>query len=80
MSGVARVDMIERTQEAARRELDLAEAELAVLKQEMVLRHLIDIGEPTEEARAVLSRLRDAATTLSEVGHHADARVIDAAA
>jgi hypothetical protein len=72
--------MIERTLEAARRELDLAEAELAVLKQEMVLRHLIDTGEPTEEARTVLARLRDVATKLSEVRRHPDGGLIDAAA
>ena len=72
--------MIERTQEAARRELDLAEAELAVLKQEMVLRHLIDTGEPTEAARAVLVRLRAVAAKLSEVRRQTNGGVIDEAA
>ena len=71
--------MIEQTQEAARRELDLAEAELAVLKQELVLQHLVDIGEPTEEARVVLARLRNVATRLSE-GRHTDGEATGEAA
>jgi len=71
--------MIEPTQEAARRELDLAEAELAVLKQELVLQHLVDTGEPTEEARMGLARLRDVATRLSE-GRHTDAEATGEAA
>ena len=53
-------------EEAARHELDLAEAELAVLRQELVLRHLLDIREPTEEARTHLTRLREVARTLTE--------------
>jgi hypothetical protein len=46
--------------QAVRHQLELAEAELAVLKQEHVLRHLVETGEPTEEARALLTRLRKA--------------------
>jgi len=38
---------------------------LAVLKQELVLRHLIDTREPTEEARVILQRLRDAVAKLT---------------
>jgi uncharacterized protein YigA (DUF484 family) len=57
--------MVERIQDAARRELELVEAELAVLKQELVLQHLVDTGEPTEEARMALARLRDVAVRLS---------------
>jgi hypothetical protein len=71
--------MIELTQEAARRELDLAEAELAVLKQELALQHLVDTGEPTEEARLILARLRDVATRLSK-GRHPDGEATGAAA
>ena len=61
-------EMLDATQEAARRELDLAEAELAVLKQELVLQRLLDTGEPTEEARAALARLRDVVAQLSASG------------
>ena len=50
---------VERTHDAARRELELVEAELAVVKQELVLQHLVATGEPTEEARMALARLRD---------------------
>jgi hypothetical protein len=58
--------MHQDAEQAARRELDLAEAELAVLKQESVLRHLIDTREPTEEARIHLTKLRDVARVLTE--------------
>ena len=34
----------------AQEEVELAEAELKVLKQELVVQHLIDTGEPTDEA------------------------------
>ena len=40
-------------------QIDLAEAELAVLKQEGVLRNLLATGEPTAEAVAQLARLRE---------------------
>ena len=50
---------VERMHDAARRELELVEAELAVVKQELVLQHLVATGEPTEEARMALARLRD---------------------
>ena len=72
--------MVERTQEAARRELELAEAELAVLKQELILQHLVDIGEPTEEARMALVRLRDLAAQLSASANRANAEAAGEAA
>jgi hypothetical protein len=71
---------VERTQEAARRALELAEAELAVLKQELVLQHLVDTGEPTEEARMALARLRGLAAQLSAGGSQADAAAAGEAA
>jgi len=60
--------MLDPTLEAARCELDLAEAELAVMKQELVLQRLVDTGEPTEEARAALARLHDKVAQLSASG------------
>ena len=50
----------------AHQQVDLAEAELAVLKQEGVLRHLISTGEPTAEAAAQLQRLRQLAANLAD--------------
>jgi hypothetical protein len=47
-------------------EVELAEAELAVLKQELVLQHLIDTGEPTAGEMAHLQRLREAVARLSK--------------
>ena len=44
---------------AIQRELDCAEAELAVIKQEHLLQNLISTGEPTAEAVEQLARLRD---------------------
>jgi hypothetical protein len=38
------------TEQTALNQVELAEAELAVLKQELVLQHLIDTGEPTARA------------------------------
>ena len=73
-------EMVERIEDAARRELDLAEAELAVLKQELILQHLVDIGEPTEEARTALARLRHVAAQLSASGREADAEAAGEAA
>jgi hypothetical protein len=52
-------------EQAAFDQLELAEAELAVLKQELVLQHLIDTREPTDGARALLARLRDTVTRLT---------------
>jgi hypothetical protein len=78
--GVAWGEMIEHTQEAARRALELAEAELAVLKQELALQHLIDTGEPTEEARMVLAGLRDLAAQLSASPSPANTEVAGEAA
>jgi hypothetical protein len=41
-------------------QIDLAEAELAVLKQEQVLREVLRKREPTAEATTVLQELRQA--------------------
>lgn len=49
----------------ARRQLELAEAELAVLKQELVLHQLLSTGEPTAEATELLKRLRRVAAQLT---------------
>jgi hypothetical protein len=57
--------MQQDAEEAARHELDLAEAELDVLKQELVLQHLIDTGEATEEASSHLTKLREIARALT---------------
>jgi hypothetical protein len=46
-------------------QLQIAEAELAALKQQLVLQHLIDTREPTEEARRQLHRLREIVDRLS---------------
>jgi hypothetical protein len=51
--------------EGAREELKFAEAELAVLKQEQVLRELLRCGEPTAEATARLCQFRQAVERLS---------------
>jgi hypothetical protein len=55
-------------EQAALDQLQLAEAELAVLKQELVLQHLLDTREPTDEARALLARLREAVARLTTPG------------
>ena len=47
------------------REIELAEAELAVLKQEGVLRHLVTTQNPTAEPVEQLGRLRDVVKKLS---------------
>jgi hypothetical protein len=49
----------------ARRQLELAVAELAVLKQELVLHQLLSTGEPTAEATELLKRLRRVAAQLT---------------
>ena len=41
-------------------QLELAEAELAVLKQEQVQRELLRMGEPTAVGTALLRELREA--------------------
>jgi hypothetical protein len=51
--------------QGALHQLDLAEAELAVLKQELVLQHLLDTREPTADASAQLERLREVVARLS---------------
>jgi hypothetical protein len=52
-------------EQAAFDQVQLAEAELAVLKQELALQHLINMREPTEDARAILERLRAAVSRLA---------------
>ena len=52
-------------QEQARHQLELAEAELTVIKQELVLQHLFDTSAPTEEASRQLRRLREIAAALA---------------
>ena len=52
--------------ERALSQIDLAEAELAVLKQEGVLRNLLSTGAPTAEATAQLVRLRELAEQMAE--------------
>jgi len=37
-----------------------------VLKQELVVQHLIDTGEPTDEAQELLERVRAVAKALAE--------------
>jgi hypothetical protein len=59
------VDDMRREDEEARHQIELATAELAILKQELVLQQLIDTREPTDEARALLERLRELAETLA---------------
>jgi hypothetical protein len=71
--------MQQDAEEAARHELNLAEAELAVLKQELVLQHLIDTREATEEARRHLSKLREIARVLTERRPLPDDRAEEAA-
>jgi hypothetical protein len=66
-------------EDAARHELDVAEAELAVLKQELILQHLIDTGEASEEARTHLTKLREIARTLAESRRPPDDRADKAA-
>ena len=51
---------MDRAAQQALEQLELAEAELAVIKQEQALRELLRLGEPTAEGTALLSKLRDA--------------------
>jgi hypothetical protein len=67
-------------EQAALNQVDLAEAELAVLKQELVLQHLIGTREPTEDARVVLQRLRDAVAKLTAGSIPPDGQSSDKAA
>ena len=68
------------TEQTALNQVELAEAELAVLKQELVLQHLIDTREPTEDARVVLQRLRDAVDKLTAGSLPPDGQSSDKAA
>jgi hypothetical protein len=56
---------MDRTGREAQQQVEIAEAELAVLKQELVLHELINTGEPTEAATALLQRLRRAVEQLT---------------
>ena len=56
---------MDKTGKDALEQVDIAEAELAVLKQEGLLRHILSTGEPTAEAVAQLARLRKVAASLS---------------
>lgn len=67
-------------EQEAQHKIALAAAELAVLKQELVLQQLIDTREPTEEARALLRRLRQVADALTVPRDAAHKRATDDAA
>ena len=54
---------------AIQRELDRAEAELAIIKQEHLLQNLVTTGEPTAGAVEQLARLRE---TLKKLAAPAD--------
>jgi hypothetical protein len=49
----------------ARHLLKLAEAELAVIKQELAIQKLAEMGQPTAEAVMLLQRFRQAALDLT---------------
>jgi hypothetical protein len=51
--------------ERALKQVDLAEAELALLKQEQLLRDLLTTDEPTAEATARLKKLREVVARLT---------------
>ena len=53
---------------SALKQLEEAEAELAVLRQEGVLRHLLDAGEPTADAVSRLTKLREVVARLKLQG------------
>ena len=67
-------------EQAALNQVELAEAELAVLKQELVVQHLIDTPEPMEDARVVQQRLRDAVAKLTAGSLPPDGQSSDKAA
>jgi len=67
-------------EQEAQHKIALAAAELAVLKQELVLQQLIDTCEPTEKARALLRRLRQVADALTVPRDAAHKRATDDAA
>jgi hypothetical protein len=46
-------------------QVELAEAEVAVIRQEQVLRELLSSGEPTAAATALLQKLRATASRLA---------------
>jgi hypothetical protein len=62
--GHTRLRCMDTVVERAREELQAAEAELAVLKQEQVIRDLLRRRKPTVEATARLRQLREAAESL----------------
>ena len=59
---------IDKKGHRAQHQVALAEAEFKVLKQELVLQHLIDTGEPTDQAGALLEQLRSVVRELTERG------------
>jgi hypothetical protein len=63
--GSSRLRCMDIVVERAREELQFAEAELAVLKQEQMLRELLRCGEPTVEATARLRQFREAVERLA---------------
>jgi hypothetical protein len=69
-----------KAEETAQHQIELAAAELAILKQELVLQHLIDTREPSEEARVKLERLRELAETLTTRGRCAQKSATEEAA
>ena len=58
-------DRKEDEEHDALRQLELAEAELAAVRQELVLRHLIDTDKPIAQARAAPQGVRDVASDLA---------------
>ena len=54
----------------ALQQVEIAEAELAILRQEDVLRHLLTTGEPTKEAVAQLARFRKVVADLTRANDH----------
>jgi hypothetical protein len=67
-------------EEEALHKIELAAAELAVLKQELVLQQLIDTREPTQEAREILRRLRQVAEALTAPRDASHKHTVDDAA
>jgi len=59
---------IDKKGHRAQHQVALAEAEFQVLKQELVLQHLIGTGEPTDQAGALLEQLRSVVRQLTERG------------
>ena len=67
-SASSQLSRMDQLGERAFDQVELAEAELALLKQEHVLRDLITTDEPTAEAKARLEKLREIVARLSSKG------------